>query len=234
MAISIELELTKKEINLDYRRLGYSLLKKLIESENSKMFEELFSKDTNKEKRFTFWIHLPNPVFKADCVFVDQQKMTLNVSSTDTRLLMIIFNSALKSRAKQYPVINNGSMIIKNVRYLKDKAVRESEIIITMLSPLVSRFHFEDKKDDYYLFNEKGFESTIKKMVEKKYGEVGKNFEIIPIKCKKVIVKAYGTNIPSSLGIFKLSGDVKMLNDMYLNGLGSKNGAGFGKFDIIA
>lgn len=233
MSISIELELSKKELNLDYRRLGYSFLKNLIKSENSEMYENLFSKDTNKEKNFTFWIHLPNPVFKSDCIIVDEQRMTINISSTDTLLLMIIFNSALKSKKTQFPVINNGSMIIKNVKSYKDKTIRESEIIITMLSPLVSRFHYEDRKDDYYIFNENGFESTIKNMAEKKYGEVGKNFGITPIKCKKVIVKAYGTNIPSSLGIFKLSGDIKMLNVMYLNGLGSKNGAGFGKFDII-
>lgn len=56
---------------------------------------------------------------------------------------------------------------------------------------------------------------------------------IEPIKCKKVIVKAYGTNIPASLGVFKLTGDIKVLNELYLTGIGAKNSAGFGKFEVL-
>ena len=53
------------------------------------------------------------------------------------------------------------------------------------------------------------------------------------IKTKKVIVKAYGTTIPASLGIFKITGSTRQLNELYLDGCGGRSSSGFGKFEIV-
>jgi len=52
-------------------------------------------------------------------------------------------------------------------------------------------------------------------------------------KLKKVIVPAYGLKIPVSIGSFTVSGDIKILNHILKNGIGSKRNSGFGLVEEV-
>lgn len=58
-------------------------------------------------------------------------------------------------------------------------------------------------------------------------------FRIEPINAKKIVVKYYEKQIECSTGIFKISGDKKLLEYLYKAGMGSNHSAGFGMFQII-
>lgn len=233
MKIEIGLELNQCELNLDYRRLFLSFIKSLLESEKEDVYEYYYDKNFNRAKNFTFWVKMMKPEFTDNCIKLQSNMVTLCISSSDIRFLTYIFNAAIKRKNTSYPIVNNGRMIVKKVKSFNTKTIKEEEIIVSMTSPLFSRFHEAGKKDMYYLYNEERFEENIKNNVIRKYGNIGNSFFIEPVKGKKVIIKSFGTKIPSSLGIYKLKGDVNLLNELYLNGLSSKNGAGFGKFEII-
>lgn len=233
MNLKLEFELGQEQLNLDYRRLGLSFIKHLIQEENVSEYERLYDKNSNLQKKYTFWMYLPNAKFTKDYIWIGEKRLELNISSTDPRFLTYLLNAALKKKNENYPTMKGGYMKLKKSQIVRTKEIHENDIIISMKSPIVVREHCENANDKYYIYNEQGFRHVLGQVLEKRFGDLAKDIVLEPVKCKKVIVKAYGTNIPASLGIFKLSGNVRLLNDLYLNGIGSKNGAGFGKFEII-
>ena len=54
------------------------------------------------------------------------------------------------------------------------------------------------------------------------------------LKGKKVVVPVFGRNTDASIGIYKLSGSCRLLNILYLAGIGVRRSEGHGKFEIIA
>lgn len=232
MKINISIMLEKNELPIDWRRTMLSLIKKTLQSEAPEVYDEFYKKGSTKMKPFTFWALFKNPSFKNNCIELSEQQLSLFISTNDTKLAFCLYNG-FKKQKESFNIFNGNSMNIIRVKLEQEKVIRDNEIIVNMLSPLVVRKHSETEKDRYFLWNEYEFLETVKQCVNAQLKNIDKVPEIIPIKCKKVIVKAYGTNIPASLGIFKLTGDIDILNKLYQTGIASKNGAGFGKFEVI-
>lgn len=232
MKIQITLKLKKSELPLDWRRTMLSFIKMTLQSEAPTIYNEFYQKGSMKMKPFTFWALLKNPRFKNDCIELSEQEISLFISTIDTKLAFCLYNG-MKKHENSFDIGKGNSMSILRVKLLEEKEILDNEIIINMLSPLVVRKHFENEKDRYFLYNEEGFFENFSQCVNAQIKNINKIPEIVPIKCKKVIIKAYGTNIPASLGIFKLSGDIDTLNKLHKIGISSKNGAGFGKFEVI-
>lgn len=224
MTLKIKLNVQTNTIPKDYRRLILHFIKSALEKEDFETFNKYYSVGATVKKPFTFWVSLPQCKFCEKEIILEKNEFTFYISTNETRLAFVFFNAFKNLKTLTIGKENCSTKIA--VDLIKDKIVKENEIIINMLSPLVIRNHIKGEKDKYYLFNEDGFQKYFNTIVSE-------NVEITVLKCKKVIVQSYGTNIPSSLGIFKLSGDVKALQKLYLTGLGSKKSAGFGKFDII-
>ncbi len=231
MTIQIKLRLSGEEIPKDYRRLMLHFIKTVLESEDEKLFDEYYSKDSTIRKPFTFWANLGEAKFLENSILIQKKEITMYISSDNTKLSFLLYNGF--KRASKLTVGENGFAIVQSVKLRDEKEIRDGEIIINMLSPLVVRKHLKGDKDRYLLFNEDGFDEWFKTCISSQLKSGQTLPEIVPIKCKKVIVQAYGTKIPSTLGIFKLSGDIEVLKKLYLIGMGSKNAAGFGKFEII-
>lgn len=232
MKIQIALKLEKSELPVDWRRTMLSFIKMILQSESHTIYDEFYQKGSIKMKPFTFWALFKNPKFKNDYIQLEEQEISLFISTTDTKLAFYLYNG-MKKYKNSFDISKGNSMSILRVKLLEEKEILDNEIIINMLSPLVVRKHFENEKDRYFLYNEEGFFENFAQCVNAQIKNIDKIPEITPIKCKKVIVKAYGTNIPASLGVFKLSGDIDTLNKLYKMGVSSKNGAGFGKFEVI-
>lgn len=232
MKINITLALEKNELPLDWRRQMLSLIKSVLEKEAPDVYNKFYSKGNTSMKPFTFWTLLSNPKFTNDVIILDNAKFNLFISTTDTKLAFCLYNGMKQFKGK-FNLKNDNNLTVEKVKLEDEKEIIEHEILINMLSPLVVRQHYVDEKDRYILHNEDGFIETFEKCVMAQIKNSDKIPEIVPIKCKKVIVKAYGTNIPATLGIFKLTGDIKTLNKLYKEGIASKTSAGFGKFEVI-
>ncbi len=224
MTIKINVSLLEKNIPIDYRRLILHLIKSVIEKEDKSLFDKYYS-DTSK-KPFTFWTKLIGAKFFENYISLEKNEITFCISTNNTKLAFVLYNGFKSIRKTSFEIGKTNKLFIENVKVIGEKEIVDNEIIINMLSPLVIRKHVKGEKDKYFLFNEDGFNEQFLYATENK-------IEIEAVKCRKVIVKAYGTNIPSTLGIFKVKGDINSLKNAYLCGLGSKTSAGFGKFDII-
>lgn len=234
MKINISIQLDNKELPIDWRRKMLSLIKLILKNKSEDLYEEFYGIGKNTIKPFTFWALFPEAKFSDRHIELSNNKFNLFISTTDLKLAFILYEGAeyLQRIGKHVKIKDIGLRII-DVDICETKKIIENEIIVNMLSPLVVKQHFREKNDKYFLYNEENFNEMFKQCVGSQLKGIDKVPEITPIKAKKVIVKAYGTNIPASLGIFKLSGDIKILNQLYQTGMSSKNGAGFGKFEIV-
>ncbi len=231
MTIQIKISLGIGQLPLDYRRLILHFIKIILSSEDKEIYHKFYADGKNPRKPFTFWLVLPGAKFLDDKISLDKQEFTLNISSTDTKLLFILYNGFKK--VNQFKISEHNIATVKSVKVKEVKPIKDSQVIIKMLSPLVIRKHLKGEQDRYMLYNEDSFDEYFKINVSSQL-TAGQNApQILPLKCKKVIVKAFGTNIPASLGVFKLSGEPEVLQKLFLIGLGSKNSAGFGKFEVI-
>lgn len=108
-----------------------------------------------------------------------------------------------------------------------------------MLSPLIVRRHdAENNKDTYYTCEMDGFQEALKEntafLIDKMNLPVSaENFSIQTVKGRKVVVPVFGRNTDASLGVFKLTGSVQLLNVLLLAGLGARRSEGHGKFEVI-
>lgn len=233
MQLNIELLLNKNEFNHDWRRTMLSFIKSLLENENPELYREYYGQGKTTMKKFNFWCYLSGAEFERERIILKSEKIYLYISSTEIQILMYLQNALIKAKNKSYPLQNGNQMKVASVKVQRTKDIREQEIVVSMLSPFVVRQHNKDKPDFYYIYNEEGFAAALKQNMKTKFSDADSLPIVEPIKGKKVIVKAYGTNIPANLGIYKISGSINQLEELYLNGLGGRHSAGFGKFDII-
>ncbi|MCI8446780.1 MAG: CRISPR-associated endoribonuclease Cas6, partial [Bacilli bacterium] len=59
------------------------------------------------------------------------------------------------------------------------------------------------------------------------------DFDIVPLKNKKTVVKLYHHSMNASLGIFQLKGNPELLDFLWKAGIGSHRSSGFGSFKIL-
>lgn len=233
MKLCVKLILAKKEMNSDWRRAMLSLIKHLLQSEAPQLYEEYYGEYKTTMKKFNYSLVLPGAKFADDRIMLNSDEIYLYISSSEKLIMMYFQNALLKKRGKSFPLQHENSMKIDSVRITKTPDITDSEIIVKMLSPLVVREHSKDNKDKYYYYDEEGFLETLQRTLARQLGDTEKVPVVEPVKAKRVVVKAFGGNISCNLGIFKITGEPSQLEQLYLNGLGSKSSAGFGAFEII-
>lgn len=232
MQLNIEMSLTSNVMNLDWRRVILSYIKNLLEKEWPEYFADSYGQGRTRMKKMNFWSSLPGPQFEKDRILLAEKRFRLYISSSDNKLLLHLNNAILKYGEHSYPIGFGNTMTVKGTRIVQTKPIEADEIIVKMISPLVVRRHNRDEADRYFLPNEEGFDENIAYNMKTRFRTANVP-TIEPIKTRKVIVKAYGTTIPASLGIFKITGNIRQLNELYLDGAMSRSSSGFGKFEII-
>ena len=231
MTIKVRFINESKWLPKDYRRMFLHIIKEVLSQEDEVLFQQYYDKNHVNKKPFTFWASLPKATFAKEDITLEEDQLTLYLSTIETKLAFVLYNGFKKS--KQYSIGKNAILELDSVSVMKERPVQEDTILVNMLSPLVVRNHEKGRKDQYYIANEDGFFKQIKINVKNQLEshEEAPNIEVI--KYKKVIVSSYGTNIPASLGILKLTGNIAVLEKLRVIGIGSKTAAGFGKFKVI-
>ena len=102
----------------------------------------------------------------------------------------------------------------------------------------VRKHNSDDNSDIYYTYGMDGFEDALKDNIRIFVEKIGLDvsvdeFSIQVIKGKKLVVPVFGRNTDASLGIYKLTGSIELLNILHMAGIGSRRSEGHGKFEII-
>lgn len=140
--------------------------------------------------------------------------------------------------------LHNQSVKVKEMTYLNLK-ITESVCRVNMLSPITvaSTFDAEGgrKVTQYYSPYDVVFSPMVEKNLKRKYEaftdkECDNRFEISPVSVTrqhKVITTFKGTIINAWGGTYELRSSPELLTFAYQVGLGSRNSAGFGLFELI-
>jgi len=240
MRFRIELELKNEQFPLDYRPAIISLFKhSLTMYEDGKYLDTYY--EIGKEKPFTFAVGMMNSKFTKQMIIIPNKKINITFSTNDIGTGIIFFNALLMQKNKFYPLTYENGMTIKNVLVEKETAIITDTINIIFKSPLCIRNHNkEGNKDRYYAYEREGFNQAFNKVLEAQIANsnvlsisILKDFSIEPIKYKKTVVKHHSQFVECTIGMFKLKGNIALLNYLYTNGIGSRKSGGFGMFEIV-
>jgi len=237
MRFGIKLKVIEKEFDLDYRRLFLSFLKKSLETNDKKTFGKLYNKKDPIQKDFTFSVYFGKSKFTKEKIILDSNYIYLNVSVYDDELAIHFYNAFLGMKNVDF----RNLFSFEKIEIKKEKNV-ENEMIFKTLSPIIARLHNKDNnKDKFYTFEDEKFEEVLRinlyNKVKKAFDYDMKNeieeLEIKLLNPKKTVVKNYNLKIPCTLGTFKISGNLDLIDYFYKSGIGAKNGLGFGMIEAI-
>ena len=237
MRIKLNFDLENEFLSIQYRKSVMSFIKLSLSEYDEQYYRKFYHDKDTIIKPYTFSVFFRNPKFNEDTIFIKDKSMTLNISIADYETAIILYNAFNHQKNKRFPLDKN-SWTLKNITTTFDKKIDSEEIVIKFMSPLVVRSHL-DKKDYYYSYNNEEFKDMLKINIKQQLKitnlseELVDNFDIVPVKAKKVIVKFYEKKIETSTGIFKISGNEQLLKYLYDAGIGSKRSSGFGMFQIV-
>lgn len=238
MQFNLEFQLEKPELPLELDRLLVSFLKASLENGSQQMFEQLYDKNRSVVKPYCFSYYLPGAKFKDGKIYLRQNKFSMFFSNVDMEQTIYFFNGFKKMLYQCYPM-NGNSMELKRIRNGRRKEIKDSEIVVKMQSSLIARRHdAEENKDTYYIYDQPEFASAVRENVQTLIERLGvdistEEFDIVPIKGKKIVATVFGRKVDANIGIYKLSGSPELLTFLYEAGLGSRRSEGHGMFELV-
>lgn len=243
MRFYLTLKLEKEEFSLDYRRVILSYIKNAISSCNDGRYYDNYFKDTI-QKDYCFSVILPKPKYMSDKIILDSKEIRVLFSTDDSRKTgFILFSAFISQKNKMFKIPNNNSMTLKNISNQKNQEITNSKVIFktSQGSGLCVRDHNKETNiDKHYVFNDKLFQDKLKIVIKNQAINAGfskddvDSIKFNPIQCKKIVVKHYKSYIDSTVGMFEMQGNSKLLQYFYNVGLGSRKSAGFGMIDLIS
>lgn len=240
MRFKIELELKNEHLPLDYRPTVISLFKhSLTIYEKGEHFSTYY--ETGKHKPFTFGVGIPGSTFTKEGIVVPNRKINITFSTDDIGTGIVFFNALMMQKNKAYPLAYENTMTVKNILIEKEFEITTNTIEVIFKSPLCVREHSkENNKDIYYSYEKEGFNEAFGKVLKSQIANshtiptsILEDFSMIPIDCKKTVVRHHAQFVEATVGRFGLTGNIALLNYLYKSGVGSRKSSGFGLIEIM-
>lgn len=238
MKIDLEFSLKNNIISIEYHSFIVSFFKKALEAYDEDMYHELYQDGNTTLKTFTFSAYFDSPQFLKDQIVLGTNKLSIHITDYDIQSGMLFGNALRKMQTMPFPIPNN-IMILNRIKMEQLPCLTEDNIIIQISSPLIVRNHNKETNQDiYYTYQDDEFKETLKtnlsSMLQKlEYPISVEDFDIIPLKNKKTVVKLYRHSINASLGVFQIKGNIQLLDFLWKAGMGSHRSSGFGSFKIL-
>lgn len=237
--MELDFQLEKPEFPVEYDRLIISFIKASLQEYSPELLEQLYTKQASVIKPYCWACHLPGAKFSDGKILLIEKRFKLYFCDADLAQNIHFFNAFTTMKRKEYPVKGGNRMWLCGVKFRRHSEIEDSEIIVKMQSTLLVRRHnAENNTDIYYTCEDAEFSEVVKENIrtmqqKQKLTYRLDDFQIYPIKAKKVVTKVFGRPTNASIGIFKLVGSAELLNYLYTAGLGVRRSEGHGKFVII-
>ena len=242
MRLSVELLLGNDKINKDKNRIVMHVLKLLIEKESKGIFNELYEGNISKPKDLNFAMYLGRDAnFLRDKIVIPSKKIIVNFSTPDPVVGISIYNAFTKYRGLEIPIENN-IILINKINIVRTRPITSEKVRFVTKSPIVIRSHDGDNKTTQYYgisdeYGQQLFLTNLKYQLQNKFSDVKqRDLDDIKVKIiwnKDVKVKHYGIVILANLCEFEIAARTYILEEIYLNGVGSRKSQGFGYIDLV-
>ncbi|MCQ4023330.1 MULTISPECIES: CRISPR-associated endoribonuclease Cas6 [unclassified Ruminococcus] len=228
------------KLPLDYRRVFLSFLKKaLSEIANGKYYERYYF--SPERRPFTFALKLPNPIFSSGEITIGKNEFSLTFSTGDSTAGFVFMSAFIAQKGKTFPAPFHNAYVLTDIMKISEPKVTSDSATVKMLSPLCLREHDkEHNKDIYYssankCFSEKATQILSQQLILAGFSEdMVQSVQLIPVNCKKTVVKHYGCAIECTVGKLVINADKSVINYFLQYGIGSRKSAGFGLAELIA
>lgn len=237
----------------NYRIKIASLIKESVKRENIDLYNSYWGdKNKNVTKPFTFSLYIPESkhVNKGDSYYLEfhSQAINLTLSSSDTSLLINLYNALLNISGK-YSIFDNHNdpdkpfknMEIKNFRLLKEETFHDGIYEFRFMSPLIIRDMNNREGNKYLVSHDTGFNDNLYHSIAHQYKKRnGKNSIIskediifTPVNCHTVKIHHYREIIPAVSGTFKIEGRGNIIQMLYDEGIGARKSQGFSMMELL-
>ncbi len=239
MRVEVEFSTKKNEFPLEYRRVVMSYLKSSVQNCNGgKYMDEYY--EAGQERRYSFAVFFDKPKYLEDRIELNSGKVKMVFTTADKLTGFVFYSAFLESRNKVVPLKNDNELTVVKVRELKQRVVTDDEALFKLISPLCVRKHKHDTNQDYYYsYEREGFREVFLHVVKKQLRNAGfaeeylQEIDIIPISCRKVIVKHYECKIECTIGTIVLKGNKSILQYLLNSGMCSRRSEGFGTLELL-
>lgn len=223
MRLKLFFQLENNMLDVQYRKGIISWIKHAIQEYDENLFNQIYSK--NQKKTFTFAPILSKPIFDKEKIQMQDNQFSIMFSAYNYPYALHLYNSFLKQKFQKFSLYKN-SMTLTSIVMIPEKTIETSSINIKMSSPIIVRNHDRDTlKDMYYAYDREEFNKYIRINIEEQLKEeklessLLEGFKIEPLQAKKIIIPVYEKMIECSVGTFKLSGNVKLLEYLQKAGI---------------
>lgn len=242
MRFKLDFIIDRSELNADYRRYILSYIKNALSNSVNGDLLERYYKDTST-KDFSWTMIVRKPQFtKEKCRFADN-RFSL-VFSTDDRMQtgMYLMLAFLNQKNKRYPVEEGNYFTLKNIVQLDQREIRGTTVrFVTMpgASIVVREHDRETNRDIYYSCEDEGYADRLEQALKTQAEMAGfpeetvESIRLHSVTGRKVVVKHYGIYLDATIADFIVSGENKILNFFYLNGVCARRSSGFGMVDTV-
>lgn len=239
MKLYLHFDLEKNQFPIDYRRYILSFFKQsLTKTEDGKYFDEYF--DDINTKDYTFAVILDKPKFHKNSIELESTGFKVLFSTESMKTGLIFYNGFVSQINSRFLLVNKNSMKLKNITKQKEEKLVSNKAVFKTLSPLCVRNHNkETNRDEYYTYDSPQFMRQLIFAIKNNIKdtdiseELAEDIKFTPIQCKKVVVKNYEVFIDTTVGIFILEGDSRLLNRLYMSGMGNRTNLGYGSLSLI-
>ena len=228
MRFILSFELDTVRLPIEIIRTVISFFKKsLTEAHNSKYYPEFFT----GTQYFREEIYLKKP----------EMKVVVSCSEKNN-IGFLLVNVFLSQRNKKFPLPKDTHMILKDVRIIEEKVIREEEAVFqtTIGGGVVVREHNkEENKDIYYSVGNERFEEVLNWLMKERFKRLGypedifKDFSCELLDGRKIVVKHFDLKFPVTTGKFKVKAPKILLEEIYRTGMGSRLSQGFGLLEYL-
>ena len=237
MRYELRIRLKESFIEIEYRKAVMSYFKwALSDYECGKYYADFYG--SSKSKDLTFGVFLKKPKFKKSIIELESKEISIIVSSSSKKLGLALFNSILSKKGMEFKLASDNSMTLHSINLKKEKNISEGSVVFKILSPLCLREHVRDgNRDQYHSIASEDFliklKDCIKFQLEPKFEIETSEIQIVPLNCKKTVIQHNGLFIESTLGTIAISANKDILNELYMNGFGSRKSSGFGLLEVV-
>ncbi len=242
MRLLLDFKIENENFQRDYRRIILSFIKKAMSEEfDGKLYNKYFRGKHYKD--YGFAVLFDRPIFQNKQIIISGKKFKVLLSADDRdRTGLYIYGAVLAQKGKKFPLPMDNAMVLEKVTPINSTEIKSNKILCRFAAGggLVLREHNkESNKDTYYTYNSPGFNNMFSEIVSNQLKIAGfddaaaESISFTAVDCKKAVVEHYSTFIDSTLGVFILDGNKNALQYLYNAGMGSRNGFGFGLFDVI-
>lgn len=236
--LRLEFQLETTEIPAELDKVLVSFLKAAVENYSPALFEKLYNKNSSILKTYVWATYLPGARFTQEKILLNHSRFIMTFSDADIGELIEFYNAFVLMKYKPYPMYQN-SMRLMSVKIRNIPEIQDTELIIKMKSALIVRKHDSaDNSDKYYTCEDPEFGEMVKEnlriFLEKLNLKMDiSDFSIAPLKGKKVVTRTWGRFIAGSIGVYKITGNLELLNLLRAAGLGTRRSLGKGMWEVI-